>query len=88
MCLVRLPPSLYKELKDVDYSVAEKIQNILYHKYNIEVSVMRRTHPRHLIGMKRGGRVLHVVTKNFQSNLPYLVKNAVSDESNLNKTSC
>ncbi|XP_048734812.2 uncharacterized protein LOC125650493 isoform X2 [Ostrea edulis] len=39
MCLVRLPPSLYKELKDVDYSVAEKIQNILYHKYNIEVPI-------------------------------------------------
>lgn len=40
MSLVELPPSLYKSLKNVDYSAAEQIQNKLYHEYNIEVGTM------------------------------------------------
>lgn len=39
MSLVELPPSLYKSLKNVDYSAAEQIQNKLYHEYNIEVPI-------------------------------------------------
>ncbi|XP_052808847.1 uncharacterized protein LOC128237389 [Mya arenaria] len=39
MSLVGLPPSLYAQEKPADYSVAEKIQNDLYHQYNMEVPV-------------------------------------------------
>ncbi|XP_062612086.1 uncharacterized protein LOC134273885, partial [Saccostrea cucullata] len=39
MCLVQLPPALYEDYQDVEYSLAERIQNTLYHKYSIEVPI-------------------------------------------------
>ena len=38
MYLISLPEVFYAKAKEVDYCSAEKIQNQLYHKYNIEVS--------------------------------------------------
>ncbi|KAK3606744.1 hypothetical protein CHS0354_036541 [Potamilus streckersoni] len=37
MCLIGLPSVVYSSVKEVDYSTAERIQNELYHRYNIEV---------------------------------------------------
>ncbi|KAL4232793.1 hypothetical protein ACF0H5_007479 [Mactra antiquata] len=39
MCLVQLPEALHNEGGTLDYSSAEKIQNILFHNYNIEVPI-------------------------------------------------
>lgn len=40
MFCVQLPKVIYKHLVQVCYDHAETIQNILYHKFNIEVSYL------------------------------------------------
>ena len=39
MICVQLPKSLYCDVGDVTYDKAEIIQNLLFHRFNIEVSL-------------------------------------------------
>ena len=40
MLCVCLPSDLYSDISDLCYDHAEKVQNALYHDYNIEVGVV------------------------------------------------
>jgi selenocysteine lyase/cysteine desulfurase len=39
MCAIQLPNALYACCDDIDYSHAEAVQNLLFHRYNIEVPI-------------------------------------------------